>query len=623
MRCPRFAPACAAALLLAATAPAAIPVLVTVQGVLEDPSGAPLPGTRDWRVRYYDGAAGDQLLAERTGSTALGERGVFAFDVELPDAVFVAADLHYELSLDADAAPNGLDANDVFPVRVRVTSVPFARRAAAAGTAESAGSASTAASAVTAQTADFATTAGSATTAQTTDTATTADSATTAATATNALSLGGKPASAFGPRLFEAVVDAAGGGDFTTIQDAIASGARSIHVRNGNYTISGAHPVLPRGGFRLVGESREGVRISLLSARSLVFAGDSGLPYREGTVNARGGLATVTAQSGAPQWLANAAAGDIIRIGRTFHRIASVDSNTQITLTRAYGGRDMTGVSYAIASHGSGFHFENLTFQNAPDLGTIGAQDATGGAICLRFARDIVIRNCGLEATGNGARGPLAYLENCHLAEISSCRTDNAGLLKAVSSAELSVVGNTTLGAGSSFAAPLAIYGVGNDEPLFGIHIADNQFLEGTGGLNFAAIYLGYVSTTGIPFRGDFSITGNTIRDFRSVDPTVSASAGAIHLGNAFVGTGVISGNAVNTCVGSGIVLNGTGYDGLTITGNVLTGNSGYAIRTTGGSHNNLLVTGNVMTGNALGGANMAGVTYGTMNVPRFEEPVP
>jgi len=53
--------------------------------------------------------------------------------VALPAAALITPGVWYEIAVDSYATPNGVDADDVFPERVKLDSVPFARQAAEAG----------------------------------------------------------------------------------------------------------------------------------------------------------------------------------------------------------------------------------------------------------------------------------------------------------------------------------------------------------------------------------------------------------------------------------------------------------------------------------------------------------
>lgn len=578
-----------AALVLLAYSPARawVPPTVSIQGRLEDAAGQPVSGNRVWFVRYYTDETGTtQVGPEYLGTTVLSDSGRFAFSLTLSPTVLAEPNLHYQLGIDGDSPPDGVDADDFLPGLVRVTSVPFALRAQSAETAANAD---------------------------------------VAEVALDSLLLGGASGDQYrASRTYQAVVGAAPS-DFATIQEAIASGAKTIFVRNGTYSIF--TPVtIPAAGFTMVGESRDGVVINLGSAGMLRFSGDTGLPYAVGTVAVGNSSTAVTAASGSPAWLANVAPGEVIRIGRTYHEVASVTSNTELVLRQRYQGPAQTGASYAVASLGTGFHFENLTFNNPPAAGALGAQEASFGAITLRYARDITIRNCRAAKTTSSSTsscGPLAYLENCNNAIVAENRTRDTGLLTAASSSNITVADNEIAGGDSFGTSALAFVGVSNDEPLFANIIRGNRISGVRSGADRSAIYYGYLSTTGVAFRGDYIISDNIITNC-VIEGTVTSAGGAIQLFNSFSGVGVISNNIISANNSNGIAMVGADFIGLSITGNVITGNSGFGISgSSTNGHASRLITANMMDGNLLGGVGTIGTANGTMNLPRFEVPVP
>jgi hypothetical protein len=90
-----------------------------------------------------------------------------------------------------------------------------------------------------------------------------------------------------------------------------------------------------------------GTTIDQMVEESSVY-GDKPANYTTGTVSVTNGSAVVTGAGTA--WLANVGPGDKIRIGtsRKWYTIASVDSDTQITLSTAYTGATAAGQSYSL-----------------------------------------------------------------------------------------------------------------------------------------------------------------------------------------------------------------------------------------------------------------------------------
>jgi hypothetical protein len=104
------------------------PATILIKGQLLNAQGDPVPGLRQYRVRFFDGEVdGTQLGGNLMDFTSIGPEGLFSFAIEPSQEVLSAGPLWYELAIDSTPIPNGVDASDVFPSRIRVHSVPYAR----------------------------------------------------------------------------------------------------------------------------------------------------------------------------------------------------------------------------------------------------------------------------------------------------------------------------------------------------------------------------------------------------------------------------------------------------------------------------------------------------------------
>ncbi len=131
-----------AVLLMAATIqlPADPPASIVVRGTLTDTAGQPatLPGTRAYRIRYFNASsAGSQIGSDITGTLEIPADGRFSIVVTPPAGIYSAPEVYYELAIDSNTPTNGLDANDVFGSRTKVHSVPFAVQSVEATTSGS------------------------------------------------------------------------------------------------------------------------------------------------------------------------------------------------------------------------------------------------------------------------------------------------------------------------------------------------------------------------------------------------------------------------------------------------------------------------------------------------------
>lgn len=109
---------------------AAPPAAINIHGQLLSASGAPVTGSRAYSVQFHDAStAGNTLGAALTGSVDVSDEGLFNLSVEPPAAILTASEVWYSLGVDTDDPADSSAADDVFPSRIRVYSVPFALQA--------------------------------------------------------------------------------------------------------------------------------------------------------------------------------------------------------------------------------------------------------------------------------------------------------------------------------------------------------------------------------------------------------------------------------------------------------------------------------------------------------------
>jgi len=109
-------------------AAAAPPGTINIQGVLEAPGGGPVTGTHDYQIGFHDADTGGTEIGVVTGNVTFSDTGRFSINVTPPAGILTAPETWYELAI--DTGDDGLDADDTFPDRVKVHSVPFALLAA-------------------------------------------------------------------------------------------------------------------------------------------------------------------------------------------------------------------------------------------------------------------------------------------------------------------------------------------------------------------------------------------------------------------------------------------------------------------------------------------------------------
>lgn len=202
-------------------------------------------------------------------------------------------------------------------------------------------------------------------------------------------------------RPFKAIVappGSAGAGDFTDIQVAVnyvdGEGGGVVLLRAGTYTLT-ANLTLPTG-ISLIGES--------FGTAVLVFAGPYGITatgtsaYSTGTIAVTRGSTSVVGTG--TSWLANLTTSHKIKIDGIPYSIASVDTNTTLTLSSKQFGQTQSGLAYLAAVFVERVKIENLVVVSAASTGitltytdlilinsTILSGCATSGIIVTNSAR--------------------------------------------------------------------------------------------------------------------------------------------------------------------------------------------------------------------------------------------
>lgn len=106
------------------------PSSINIRGQLFGADGFALSGSREYIVRFYaQESGGSQLGVDVTGSAVVSDEGIFNLSLEPPAEILSSSEVWYEISVDSDAVPNGVDLDDLFPRRVKIESVPFALQA--------------------------------------------------------------------------------------------------------------------------------------------------------------------------------------------------------------------------------------------------------------------------------------------------------------------------------------------------------------------------------------------------------------------------------------------------------------------------------------------------------------
>jgi len=230
-----------------------------------------------------------------------------------------------------------------------------------------------------------------------------------------------------GPRLYDAVVDAAGGGDYLLPSAAFAAGARTVFVRKGVY-VETANIDIPDQGL-LTGEAPGGV-IVLLTGGFQVRLDGTGRLTTAGTISVASGSPTVT---GVGTSFTSLLPGDYILLGDSFAEIASITNNTSLTLVAPYRGRAIAGQAMRGQSMITGAGVQDMVFVQAPSSGIV----CTQAFRC--FFRTVAVQFCG-----SAAVDPGWLLSGCGSIVLQTCSAENCGErgVRALSCANLFYLGS-------------------------------------------------------------------------------------------------------------------------------------------------------------------------------------
>jgi hypothetical protein len=163
-------------------------------------------------------------------------------------------------------------------------------------------------------------------------------------------------ASGLSPLLYDAVVDAGGGGDYLLPSAAIAGGACSIFVRAGVY--NEADDIALASSCSIIGES---------SGAVIIFPATKGIKVISPTASTTAGTISVTNGSSTIVSSVSAfLAGDVgkyIRVGLSFYKIASFTNTTTIDIDRDYNGKTEAGLDYFVREMVVGVTIQKLNLQ--------------------------------------------------------------------------------------------------------------------------------------------------------------------------------------------------------------------------------------------------------------------
>lgn len=206
------------------------------------------------------------------------------------------------------------------------------------------------------------------------------------------------------------IVNPNGGGDFVSISAAIASGAKSLFLRNGTYN-EAASITLPEGVV-IEGESAEGVIIR--------FASSAGFVLDNTTVRETAGTISITnnttAVVGVGTTFTNLAAGQYINLAGKFYEIAEITDDTNLDIVETYLGATLSGVNFVAQAMYGSCDLRNFTIDTVN----------SGISINLRRIKRIALSNIRIISS----RG--IQIRECEIVTVEYCEIDsttNSGIV--------------------------------------------------------------------------------------------------------------------------------------------------------------------------------------------------
>ena len=205
------------------------------------------------------------------------------------------------------------------------------------------------------------------------------------------------------PNEFDATVDLNGAGDYTTVYDALNAGHKTIFVKKGIYTETN-DLILPDKA-TLIGESASETIINLSGTISVRCDGNGGTDETAGTITYTTDSTIVT---GIGTAFTNLSVGDFILLSHNFYEIASIESNTSLTLSKTFRGASGINQTYIGQSMKTGILIRNFIIANS-----------TGTGLYLRAIRhsilnNVAVRSCALnmEILQSGSNNFIGFVSH-------------------------------------------------------------------------------------------------------------------------------------------------------------------------------------------------------------------
>jgi len=232
---------------------------------------------------------------------------------------------------------------------------------------------------------------------------------------------------------FDAVVsnDDLNPGDYTSIVAAFAAGRQDVYVRNGTYYEMGDIIIPDRG--QLVGESPGKVFVILPNGGAVKILGlGNGAYESSGTNGIVSGTSIVT---GVGTSFTNLTPGQFILLGTNFYDIASIESDTSLTLEDTYIGKTLISKNMKAHSLFSGIRLANMIVYGALGKGivvtglrhgsfsNVAIYKCVGTGICFLDCAELSIQSLVVNSCG----GDGVSIDKCITVSMNTVNNYNNG----------------------------------------------------------------------------------------------------------------------------------------------------------------------------------------------------
>lgn len=219
-------------------------------------------------------------------------------------------------------------------------------------------------------------------------------------------------------RTYDAIVDAGGNGDFTTIEGAVAYtesiGGGDIFIWGGTYAPSSTITITKPTN--LVGQSAALVTVTFNGTARNFTIQSSGV-YTTGTITVASGTAITGSGT---LWLTNTTAGQYLFIGTRWYKIASVTDNTHLVLSQGYFDNVTLPTTYRIATVPKSISFEGMVITGSTGTAII----VTDCTAFLSIGMVLVANNKGITLTNTDTfifSGTVVQSSTSNGAEFTNC----------------------------------------------------------------------------------------------------------------------------------------------------------------------------------------------------------